>query len=290
MSNDLCISAALFSAGLGDVIRVIYLQCSYNFMSVSESAKAVLVASHNPFAIEIFRHHRNAKNFILYDLGHKYVEFLRSGLKGTAITQALMDFAGLPMESLIRGPSDGSQPIFDAPDDVRSTGHVVFCPFAGSIGERTFTPSLTEKLVKVLRRLPVPVYLVCRSFPRSEPSGRVIHANEDARMFAGGNIQVLDMLTVPASLNLVRNASAFVGSWSALHQAAWFEKKPVAVFYPVGWGDVTKRTGYAFGLDREDCFHRDYDSIQMVDFERWLWRHVVGDGKMNGNLEGCPTL
>jgi hypothetical protein len=185
-----------------------------------------------------------------------------------------MDFAGLPMESLLSGRSDGTQPVFDAPDNIESEGHVVFSPFAGSVGARTFTPSFTEKLVRVLRRAPVPVYIVTRSFPRTEPSGKVIHAAEDARMFAGGNIQVLDNLTVPATLNLVRSASAFVGSWSSLQQAAWFENKPVAVFYPVNWGDVTKRGAYAFGLDRPDCFHSDYPSLDAGLFERWLRTHA----------------
>lgn len=264
----------IFGAGLGDVIRVIHLNASYQHISTTKAPVNVILASHNPFAIEIFRHHRNASNFVLYELGHKYIEFLRAGLKGRAVTQALMDFAGLPMESLLSGPSDGTPPVFDAPDNVHSHGHVVFCPFAGSVGARTFTPSFTEKLVKVLRRAPVPVYIVTRSFPRAEPSGRVIHTSEDARMFAGGNIQVLDSLTVPATLNLVRNASAYVGSWSSLQQAAWFEKKPVAVFYPVDWGDVTKRTAYAFGLDRPDCFHSDYPSLDTGLFERWLRTHT----------------
>jgi hypothetical protein len=276
------IQSCIFGAGLGDVIRVIHLNASYQRISTPVN---VVLASHNPFAIEIFRHHRNASNFILYELGHKYIEFLRAGLKGAEITRALMDFAGLPMESLIGGASDGSLPFFDAPDDIPSEGHVVFCPFAGSVGARTFTLNFTEKLVKVLRRLPVPVYIVTRSFPRSEPNGKIIHAGEDARMFAGGNIQIVDNLTVPASINLVRNASAYVGSWSSLHQAAWFENKPVAVFYPVNWGDVTKRTGYAFGLDRSDCYHSDFDSLDLGRFERWLQVHTACHAPLSVNHE-----
>jgi hypothetical protein len=85
-------NATLFAAGLGDVIRVIYLRNSYQHLSTTETPTAVIVASHNPFAIEIFTHHRNAKNFIIYELGHKYIEFLRAGMKGEQITRALLEF------------------------------------------------------------------------------------------------------------------------------------------------------------------------------------------------------
>lgn len=263
-------TTTLFTAGLGDVIRIIYHRASYRHLCETTSPTAVLVASHNPYAIEIFRHHRNSSNFVIYELGHKYIEFLEAGMKGAEIVSALMNFAGLQMDTLLMGTSDGWTPIFDAPDNVSSSGHVVFCPFAGSVGARTFTPHFTEKLLEILRKLPVPVYIVTRSFPRNDPKGRIIHHNENAGAYAGGNIHVLDNLTVPASINLVKNACAYVGSWSSLHQAAWFANKPVAVFYPPDWGDVTKRTGYAFGIDRPDCFHSDFPSTNFALFERWL--------------------
>jgi hypothetical protein len=55
-----------------------------------------------------------------------------------------------------------------------------------------------------------------------------------------------------------------------MQQAAWFEDKPVAVFYPVNYVDVVNRTGYAFGLDREDCYHADYLQFNEEAFEAWL--------------------
>ena len=46
----------------------------------------------------------------------------------------LLEFAGLTREALVHGKAEGHVPVFDAPDDVRSEGHVVFCPFAGGGG------------------------------------------------------------------------------------------------------------------------------------------------------------
>jgi hypothetical protein len=110
----LSVRGTLVGAGLGDIIRVIYHGSSYRFLSETEIPVAVLVASHNPFAVEIFRHHRNAKNFLIVELGHKYVEFFRSGMRGVEINKALVEFAGLREENLIRGRVEpGYVPIFD---------------------------------------------------------------------------------------------------------------------------------------------------------------------------------
>ncbi len=265
-------SVALFAAGLGDVIRSCYLNASYRTLSATEQPVPVLMASHNPFAIEIFRHHRNAKNFILYDLAHKFEEFFNAGLRGPDINRALCSFAGVDYAALIRGKADGHVPVFDAPDDVVSQGHIVFQPFAGNASYRTLPPALVDMIAQTLRRLPYQVFVVTRSYFRPGLKGKVIHASEDARALEGGNITVLDSLTVPATLNLIKTSRAYVGSWSSLQQAAWFENKPVAVFYPENYCDVQNNTGYAFGMDREETLGRHYPQADAGELEAFLRR------------------
>lgn len=262
---------AVYCAGLGDVIRGIYLTAAYKALSEAATPMHVIVASHNPFATEIFRHHRNAKNLILHDLGHKFIEFASSGLKGGEVTRALCEFACLDPAGIVRGKAvPGYQPPFDAPDDVYSRGHIVFCPFSGSLAARGFAEGFIERVVALLRRQPRPVFLVTRSFPRRSRTGALLHGDEDARRYAGGNIHVMEHLTVPATLNLVRHSAAFVGSWSAMHQATWLENRPVAVFYPPGWKDVTQRNDYAFGLDRPDTLHTSFDHMDDARLADWL--------------------
>lgn len=264
---------ALFSAGLGDVIRNIYLRGGYRTISEVTEPVRVIVASINPFTTEIFRFHRNARHFVLHDLGHKFEEFYAAGLQGPDLSRALCEFAGVGYDSIHHGAASGAPPVFDAPDDVESTGHIVFCPFTGSVASRVFPPDFTGRMVEVLRAQPRPVYLLTRSFlRRSLTTGRVIHGIEDARCFAGGNIHVMEHLSVPACLNLVKNCAAYVGTWSAMHQAAWLENKPVAVFYPPDWVDVVQRTDYAFGIDRADCLHADVQRADMVALAEWLRR------------------
>ncbi len=69
----------IFTAGLGDVIRSCYLTRSLQHLEEAASPVPVVVASHNPFSMELFRYHRNAAQFVLYDLGHKYQELLGMG-------------------------------------------------------------------------------------------------------------------------------------------------------------------------------------------------------------------
>ncbi len=265
-------SAALFAAGLGDVIRVCYQNAGYRVLSETTQPVPVIMASHNPFSIEIFRHHRNAKNFILYDLAHKYVEFFNAGLRAADISRALCTFAGVDYAQLIRGPANGHIPVFDAPDDVASEGHIVFQPFAGNASHRSLPPELIEKTVQVLRQLPCRVFVVTRSYFRPGMKGKTIHSVEDAHSVEGDNITVLDSLTVPATLNLIKSSRAYVGSWSSLQQAAWFENKPVAVLYPENHHDVTQPTDYAFGMNRDNTLGREYSKVDASELAEFLQR------------------
>lgn len=263
---------AIYAAGLGDVIRNCYQSASYRSIGEAAEPVPVIVASHNPFSIEIFRHHRNAKNFILYDLGHKYEEYLAAGLRGPDISRALCRFAGVDYDNLSRGPSNGHVPVFDAPDDVASAGHVVFQPFAGNASYRSLPLEMIARVVEVLRKLPCRVFIVTRSYLRTQNNGKVEHAEEDAREFAGGNVRVLENLSTPATLNLIKSCRAYVGSWSSLQQAAWFENKPVAVFYPEGFHVAQDRAGYAFGIDRENTLGREFPKVDADELAQFLCR------------------
>jgi hypothetical protein len=266
----------LFSAGLGDVIRLCYLTRSHQHLTEARQPVQVLVASHNPFSMELFRVHRNAGNFVLYDLGHKYQEFLAQGLQGPMINRALCEFAGVDYAGLIREPASDYTPVFHAPDDIASCGHLVFQPFAGNNRYRALPPSWIEEVVQVLRRQPRRVFLVTRNYLRSPGKGGdgTLHDVEDARQWAGGNLTVLENLSVPATLNLVKSAAALICSFSSLCQAAWFQKVPVAVYYPPDCRDACglPRSDYAFGIDREDCLARNFSETNPEELLAFLAR------------------
>ena len=173
---------------------------------------------------------------------------------------------------VVKGSANGHVPVFDAPDDIASVGHIVFQPFAGNASHRSLPPDLIEKTVQVLRQLPCQVFVVTRSYVRPDLKGKTIHAVEDARALEGGNIKVLDSLTVPATLNLIKSSRAYVGSWSSLQQAAWLENKPVAVFYPEKHHDATRPTPYAFGMNRDNTLGREYPDAHAAELSEFLQR------------------
>lgn len=264
----------IFSAGLGDVIRTCYLTRSLQHLEEAASPVPVVVASHNPFSMELFRFHRNATQFVLYDLGHKYQELLGTGLTAREMNEAICRFAGVDHASLVReAASPGYRPKFDAPDEVASSGHIVFQPFAGNNGYRGFPIGLTERIVPVLREQPCPVFLVTRSYLRGTGPG-ALHGDEDGHQWAGGNITVLDSLSTPATLNLVKTSRALVGSFSSLVQAAWFEDKPVATFYPADCKDACgdPPSAYAFGMKRADCLGCTFSEADVNELRTFLAR------------------
>ena len=269
--SDRSHGVGFFDGGLGDIVRIIYQSDAYRWLSGVTSPTPVVVASGNPFSVEIFRCHRNSGNFVIYDLSRKRQLLMAEGLRGIECHQALCDFAGLRHSDIVRGlPPEGYSPIFDAPDDIDSDGHFVLQPFSGSNDARSWHPKFIERVVAALRFQPRRTFLLTRNFIRQDSAGRVVHAVEDARPFEGGNITVLDNLSVPGALNLVKRSTAYVGSWSSLHQAAWLEGKPVAVFYQPKNVDVMRRTAYAFGLDRPDCLHADYPKFDEGAFTAWV--------------------
>lgn len=265
----------IFSAGLGDVIRTCYLTRSLQHLEEAASPVPVVVASHNPFSMELFRFHRNASQFVLYDLGHKYQELLGRGLSAREINEEICRFAGVDHASLVRGSADpGYRPTFDAPDHVASSGHIVFQPFAGNNGYRGLPAALVERIVQVLREQSCQVFLVTRSYLRGTAGPNALHGDEEAHQWAGGNITVLDSLSTPATLNLVKSSRALLGSFSSLVQAAWFEDKPVATFYPADCRNACGQppSHYAFGMQRPDCLGRTFSEADMDELRTFLAR------------------
>jgi hypothetical protein len=259
-----------FTGGLGDIIRTIYMTKSYQFISETKKQTIIIIASHNPYVVELFKFHKNAKNFIIIDLSHKYLEYLYQGLKGPQITHRLCFFLKLNPRQAKRGiANQTSVPEFYAPDEILSKNHVIFQPYSGLKG-KDFPKDAMMKIFNLIKNTQLHIYVVGRDYIRLNKKGEHIHSAEDFSFFEGKNVTVIKNLSIPATLNLVRNAKLFLGTWSSLQQAAWFENKPVAVFYPPKYECVTQPSEYAFGLNRQDCFHSDFNTIHYENLEKWL--------------------
>jgi hypothetical protein len=266
-----------FSGGLGDVIRALYTKKGYILLNNAQKPIAIVLASHNPFTKEIFLFHANFRRFILIDVSISYETLFAKGFRGDDLTAQIKKSIPYGVNSCI-GTEQHKNPkrIFTAPDTLEILNfekYVIFQPFAGG-NARNIPCNLIIEILETLDKRKIKTFILMRSFVRTDFKGKLIHddekLNSTINLSKYSQVKLLNNLSVPATLQLLQNSKGCIGSWSSLHQAAWFEKKPVAVYYPPKYIDVEKRTGYAFGLDYADTIHADFSSFDLEQFEKWL--------------------
>src|SRR6056297_306290 len=224
-----------FYGGLGDIVLRIYQTRFWYFLENTDCRAGVAVASVNPFATELFRWHINRSKLVIFDLANAVEHFSGRGFSGTELHEAVAKFAGLewPLDwkEYKSSPPPGWQPTYFAPDYLDDSGHFVFHPFSG-LKSRSLSADRLEETVRCLGELPCTVYIPSRDFIRLE-GGRTAHQAETLpEMFIPDNVVFLKNLSVPATLNLIRNARGFVGTHSSLILAAAHENIPSLSLYP----------------------------------------------------------
>ncbi len=253
-----------FGGGLGDVILSIYRRDAMEVLDAATRPHNVLVVSNNPHAMELFRWHPNNGQFVLFDLHHKCLEL--QAHKPDDVIGRIYQFLDLPL-SLRTGRQPATRrPVFHSVDAIASAGHLVFQPYAGSAG-RWLPAGLIENLLQAFSRLDRTVYVITRSYIRLDGpvSRRTVHPREAFPFDLPHNVIHLDSLSVPATLQLIRDSAGFLGAHSSMVLAAWEEAKPTAVFYNRGNVDfVNPGQGYSFGAKRPDCYHSDFENADVT--------------------------
>lgn len=258
--------AVFFAAGLGDFIRVCYKTDSYSLLSETREMVTVVLALHNPYASECFAHHPNRQFIRVVDLPGQFEHLRSSGMRGAELHHALMRVAGVePVDIVSRNVA--SQPEFFATDEVASEAHIIIQPFASGAG-RTIPETLLISIVRECARTGRPVHIVSRSYCKRDEKGKLTHGAENLPPQVARNPSVVwhRNLSVPATINLVKNSALFVGSHSAMLQAAWFENKPAHVLYPKGqteWAPDRIGTGYTFGANFDNTVHQDFKDFRI---------------------------
>ncbi len=264
-----------FYGGLGDILLRCYQTRFWHCLEAAGGRVGVVVASVNPYATELFRWHINRRNIVLFDLGHALTEFESQGVKGADLHEALARFAGLSWpgkyNDFLGPPPVDWQPKFFAPDYLDERGHVVFHPFAG-LEHRTLTAAQVKSVLAVLGKLPCKVYVPSRDFIRLR-SGSAAHGAEDFPddLELPDNVVVLKNLSVPATINLIRNAVAFVGAHSSLVLAAACEGVRSLALYPAFLAEeFAARRGYAFYAAFEHMTALSFPEVDATAVETWI--------------------
>ncbi len=264
-----------FYGGLGDILLRCYQTRFWHCLEAAQDRVGVVVASVNPYASELFRWHVNRRNIVLFDLGHALAEFESQGLKGADLHKTLARFAGLSWpgkyEDFRAQPPADWKPTFFAPDYLDDRGHVVFHPFAG-LEQRALTAEQVKDVLAVLAKLPCKVYVPSRDFIRFR-AGSAAHGAEELPddLELPENVVLLKNLSVPATINLIRNAVAFVGAHSSLVLAAACEGVRSLALYPTFLAEefATQR-GYAFYAAFEHMTVLPFPDVDAKAVESWL--------------------
>lgn len=241
--------AVIFSAGLGDTIRAFYQTDRYARICETRTTLGVILAGHNPYIYECFTHHPNLANLRVVQIPGKYDLLREKGLQGDELQNAIAHHAGFEPSAIVGLPSQYS-PTFYACDDVYSSLSIVIQPFA-SKSHRRIPPSILRKIVHECLATGYSIHIITRSYRRYQ-SEKLTHDAEEIppELAAHPSIHWHRNLSVPASLNLIKGCSLFIGCHSALLQAAWLENKPVFALYPddhVEWNHENIGNTYTFG-------------------------------------------
>lgn len=86
------------------------------------------------------------------------------------------------------------------------------------------------------------------------------------------SVNMIDKLSVPAVLRLVRAARGVISCHSAVSMCSWQEDKPLLTMYPkrIEDRDVKGQTGYSGALHREKTVHCPFGSFSAKLWDRFL--------------------
>ena len=265
-----------FYGGLGDIFLRIYQTKFWYYLENSEQRTGIALASVNPFAAELFRWHVNRANLLVYDLANALENFSGQGLSGKELHEALAVFAGLPWpidwKDYKVPPPPGWKPTFFAPDYLDDEGHFVFHPFAG-MKSRSLSKDQIGCVLECLGSLPCNVYIPSRDFIRFQ-GGRAAHGAEELPdLPIPPNVILLKNLSVPATLNLIRNAKGFIGTQSSLVLAAAHEGIPSLALYPEFLEpEFEAASRYASYMTMDHMSALSFEGVNEANLNRWLSR------------------
>ncbi len=251
-----------FGAGLGDVVTLMYTSARYNSLESigPEERVTIVLMSHNPFAHELFKWHRNAARMEVRDLGFWWP-------KEDAEKRA---FHKLPSAQPFVYEVQKSCRFYPSPEDLATLsyleslgGYVVVSASAGGT-DRNIPAETCERAIDVFLEAGYPVVVTGRTYGdiRKEVP---IRPRADV-------INLIDCLSVPGTAMALEQASGVFCSHSAMCLLAWHMKRPVFLLYPE---DVRRRDfhsvhQYTIGKDFPTTMHMEFSEFSDEKAKRFV--------------------
>jgi SAM-dependent methyltransferase len=275
-----------FGGGLGDIINQMFRTPNYRYFEGITEKTAALLITHNPYAAEIFRYHprkelievimepwvhpHEAEEKIRIPLLHEgYVRIMPSLTASSPVHIYPSSEDKQIIDTVVYdNNSPGERPV------KQDHGYAVIHPYAGT-RERDIPVDVVKSVINhVISMYNLKVVLVGRSYERIG----VDRSEEKGDLFMESGtpdspvINLIDRLTVPGVIELVKNGSLFFGSHSSINIAAWHFNKPCVVLYDKATKErhFERTDEWSFGKDNCTTRHGLYEDFSVSMFDQVL--------------------
>lgn len=254
--------------GLGDIINQCYLTGDYVALEGITQRTIILLACPHKFAKEMFTQHPK----------HDLFEIIEGRYVGYPVFPEGVDLE----ETRLRLPTEGHTalptPPAPRPEDVvfypnetdrqllgdLPARFIALQPFSGT-SNRDLPADIVRAIDDYAAQAGIPLVVVGRNYDRPGKLTREEFTSSHAA------IDLIDKLSVPGSVELVKRSSLCIGGHSAMTYAAWHNRVPNYVLFPAEHGNIYFKPGelhqWSFGRDYPETridFHSDF-SLDKLD-------------------------
>lgn len=253
--------------GLGDAFITLHETEAYEALDELgiDDRATIIINSHNPFVSDIFKWHPAAKKIDLIVAKRFFPDYFDKAERAKA---------GLPPTSPAPYSRRERAPItfYPSPEDRRTIeealpkGPFLVAALSASGVDRNLPSAMIESAFAVARRMGVPVVLLGRTYDCP------FHEKDELRPSGSGVVDLIDRLSVPGTVEVVKRAKAVLSCHSCLLLASWYERKPVFTAYPRFYAesDFWRPSPFSFGKDYPETVHMLFEEYRPHMFETFM--------------------
>lgn len=253
-----------FGAGLGDTLTLIFNCDSYSSLELLQPDEQALIVlmSHNPCVKEFFLWHPKNSQFIIRDLGFwwPWEDAEKRREHGLPPAPPLV-WSKPPALKFYPAPEE-----FEGIDALKALGnYVVISACAGGV-DRNIPQPIAQETIKVATDMGFSVVVIGRNY-------NLPNRTEYAFPDEPNVINLVDRLSGPATVEVIKNSMAVFCCHSAICLLAWYLRKPVFLLYP---SHVKEREfdkpahQYTFGKDFKTTDHMQVSEYSSERLSRFL--------------------
>lgn len=262
-----------YGGGLGDVVNHVFWHSCYRYIEElgPEDKARVVLLSHNPYAKEFFLWHPKRHLLEIENLGYTH--------KGN--DPDWRKEKGLPVPPKCDHPHSSAQiRFYPSPDDsewikmaLNHTPYVIFSVSAGQ-QDRTIPVGIVDNATRRAFAKGFKPVFVGRNYVHHwngcstppVPKRKEVEPNSLA-------LNLIDRVSVPGVLELIRNAAGVFACHSSMCLASWHLNRPVFVLYEKNTKEryfSGEFVGYSFGAGRPDGDHGLFEEYTGEKMDNWL--------------------